>query len=192
MTVVQLLFIVILNRKTYCWTLIWSHISRISELLSFLINILLLRSQLLLWAPLVIFPQLCLATETAYTTRKSKESDVYSYGVVLLELLTRKKALDSSFPENMDIVNWVTSTLDGNGKIGPVVDQDLLNQVMGTLELEEVHKVLFLAMKCTAKEASRRPSMQNVVRELIDINTLVSKILYGNVNFGYSVEFLSA
>lgn len=132
--------------------------------------------------------QLCLVTETAYTTRKSKESDVYSYGVVLLELLTRKKALDPSFPENMNIVNWATSTLDGNGEIGPVVDQDLMNQVMGTWELEEVHKVLFLAMRCTAKEASRRPSMQNVVRELIDIK---SKLVGTNKNLKISRHFAS-
>ncbi|THU48544.1 hypothetical protein C4D60_Mb06t00070 [Musa balbisiana] len=128
-----------------------------------------------------------ISPETAYTTRKSKESDVYSYGVVLLELLTRKKALDPSFPENKDIVNWVTSTLDGNGEIGPVVDQDLMNQVMGTWELEEVHKVLFLAMRCTAKEASRRPSMQNVVRELIDIKSK----LVGSKNLKISRHFAS-
>lgn len=116
--------------------------------------------------------QLCLVTEVAYTARKGKESDVYSYGVVLLELLTRKMAVDPSFPDGVDIVGWVTSSLDhGTGKMEVVVDTDLVSEVMGTPGTEEVNKVLSLAMRCVAREASKRPSMQNVARELQDIKS---------------------
>ncbi|XP_072981258.1 uncharacterized protein [Typha angustifolia] len=112
-----------------------------------------------------------MSPETAFTTRKSKESDVYSYGVVLLELITRKKALDPSFPENNDITSWVQSTLGGSGEIEEISEPNIFDELMGSADMEEVHKVLLLALRCTSKEASERPSMRNVVKELTDIKS---------------------
>nr|CAB3481103.1 unnamed protein product [Digitaria exilis] len=106
--------------------------------------------------------------ELAFSTKSSKESDVYSYGVVLLELLTRKMAVDPSFPNDMDIVGWVSSALNGTDKIEAVCDPDLMEEVYGTVEMEEVSKVLALALRCAAREASQRPSMAAVVKELTD------------------------
>nr|CAD1825531.1 unnamed protein product [Ananas comosus var. bracteatus] len=112
-----------------------------------------------------------MSPETAFTPRRSKESDVYSYGVVLLELITRKMALDPSFPENTDIVNWVSSAVNNDYEIEAVCDPNLMSELMSSVEMEEVRKVLLLAVRCTAKEAGERPSMRNVVKELIDIKS---------------------
>uniref|UniRef100_A0A0A9D1D1 non-specific serine/threonine protein kinase n=1 Tax=Arundo donax TaxID=35708 RepID=A0A0A9D1D1_ARUDO len=109
-----------------------------------------------------------MAPELAFSTRSSIESDVYSYGVVLLELLTRKMAVDPSSPDNMDIVSWVSSTLNGTDQIEDVCDPDLMDEVYGTVEMEQVQKVLSVALRCAAKEASQRPSMADVVKELTD------------------------
>ena len=67
--------------------------------------------------------------ELAFSTRSSIESDVYSYGVILLELLTKKQAVDPSFPDNMDIVGWVTATLNGTDQIELVCDSTLMEEV---------------------------------------------------------------
>lgn len=109
-----------------------------------------------------------MAPELAFSTKSSMESDVYSYGVVLLELLTRKTAVDPSFPDNTDIVGWVSAALNGTDKIEAVCDPDLMEEVYGTVEMEEVRKVLSLALRCAAREASQRPPMAAVVKELTD------------------------
>eukprot|EP01018_Ginkgo_biloba_P008867 Gb_20231 [translate_table: standard] len=53
-----------------------------------------------------------IAPENGYSTRVDEKSDVYSYGVVLLEVLTRKKAVDSRFEEGEEIVSWVKRRLE--------------------------------------------------------------------------------
>jgi hypothetical protein len=103
---------------------------------------------------------------------------VYSYGVVLLELLTRKKALLPSLSDSIDLVSWVHANLErsnGIDQLEAVCDLCLLDDVMGSAEMEEVHKVLLLAIRCTAQEASKRPSMRDVVKELTDIKSNAAK-----------------
>uniref|UniRef100_A0A0D9X8E9 non-specific serine/threonine protein kinase n=1 Tax=Leersia perrieri TaxID=77586 RepID=A0A0D9X8E9_9ORYZ len=109
-----------------------------------------------------------MAPEMAFSTRSTMEFDVYSYGVVLLELITRKMAVDSSFPGNMDIVSWVSSQLNETNQIETLCDPALMKEVYGTYEMEELRKVLSLALRCVSKESSQRPSMAVVVKELTD------------------------
>lgn len=80
-------------------------------------------------------------------------------------------ALDPSFPENTDIVNWVSSAVNNDYEIEAVCDPNLMSELMSSVEMEEVRKVLLLAVRCTAKEAGERPPMRNVVKELIDIKS---------------------
>lgn len=110
-------------------------------------------------------------TENAYTTTKSKESDVYSYGVVLLELLARKKALDPSFIEEMDIVSWVRSVWSNTGEIEKIVDSSLMEEFLHSDIMEQVIDVFVVALRCTEKEPSKRPTMRDVVRQLLDAST---------------------
>lgn len=107
-------------------------------------------------------------TENAFTTTKSKESDVYSYGVVLLELITRKKALDSSFCGERDIVNWVRSLWTGTEEIEHFVDPSLLHEFIDSNIRDQVLGVLLLAVRCTEKEPNKRPSIRDVVKQLKD------------------------
>lgn len=107
--------------------------------------------------------------ENAYTGTRSKESDVYSYGVVLLELITRKKALDPSFNGEQDIVAWVHSVWNKTGKIAHVIDPGLLDQFVSSKVTDQVTSLLVLALKCTEKEVNIRPSMRDVVKQLIDL-----------------------
>ncbi|XP_052165714.1 receptor-like protein kinase [Oryza glaberrima] len=125
-----------------------------------------------------------MAPEMAFSTKATTEFDVYSYGVVLLELITRKMAVDSSFPGNMDIVSWVSSKLNETNQIETICDPALITEVYGTHEMEEVRKLLSLALRCTAKEASQRPSMAVVVKELTDARHVAGS--YSKQNSGPS------
>lgn len=122
-----------------------------------------------------LIPLIYNVIETAFTTKRSKESDVYSYGVVLLELLTRKEPVKPSLSDGTDLVSWVCANVENSNGIDQllevVCDPGLLDEVMGSAEMEEVHKVLLLAVRCTSRVASERPSMRDVVKELTDIKS---------------------
>lgn len=97
---------------------------------------------------------------------KSKESDVYCYGVVLLELVTRRKALDPSFEEGEDIVSWVRSALSREEEIEHIIDPSLLEEFNDLGVKGQVTNVLLLALWCTQEKSSTRPSRRDVLRQL--------------------------
>lgn len=99
---------------------------------------------------------------------------MYSYGVVLLELLSRKKALDPSFMEEMDIVSWVRSVWSNTGEIEKIVDSSLMEEFLHSDIMEQVIDVFVVALRCTEKEPSKRPTMRDVVRQLLDVSTPMS------------------
>ncbi|KAI3767246.1 hypothetical protein L2E82_17335 [Cichorium intybus] len=107
-----------------------------------------------------------IAPENAFTTTKSMESDVYSYGVVLLELITRKKAVGHSFEDGLDIVRRVRSVWNETVDLGLVVDEGVYNNHHDSFVGQQVMEVLLLALRCTDTEACKRPSMREVVKQL--------------------------
>ncbi|XP_051117573.1 LRR receptor-like serine/threonine-protein kinase HSL2 [Andrographis paniculata] len=120
-----------------------------------------------------------IAPEYGYTMKVTEKSDVYSYGVVLLELITGKIPNDPSFGENKDIVKWVTEialSWPEHGGAGSV-DNARLEQVLDprldrcTVEYGEVEKLLNVALSCTTDLPTSRPSMRRVVELLKDLSS---------------------
>ncbi|KAH9326281.1 hypothetical protein KI387_006459 [Taxus chinensis] len=98
-----------------------------------------------------------IAPERAHTARMRKKMDVYSYGVVLLELITRKKALDSSFSEGIDIVSWVKSCNEGEDV---VIDEGLGDDATEPAIKKEILGMIRITRKCTEANPEDRPSMR--------------------------------
>ncbi|KAI9073040.1 hypothetical protein K1719_044960 [Acacia pycnantha] len=107
--------------------------------------------------------------ENTHETAITREFDVYSYGVVLLQLITRKKAVDQSFMSGSEIGVWVRSLWREAGDIFKIVDSSLAEELLnpGTNVFEQVTKVLFMALSCTEEDPSMRPTMRHVINELM-------------------------
>jgi serine/threonine protein kinase len=106
-----------------------------------------------------------MAPEYAYTWKVTEKSDVYSFGVVLLELVTGRPAvLQAEGGESRDLVDWVSRRLESREKVMSLVDPAI---VEGWAR-EEAVRVLRVAVLCTSRTPSMRPSMRSVVQMLED------------------------
>ncbi|KAK6923196.1 Protein kinase domain, partial [Dillenia turbinata] len=108
-------------------------------------------------------------TVYASTLMVTAKSDVYGFGVVLMEIVMGKRPNDFSFGENKDIVKWITDvalsspelndniTTCNQVDVGQLIDPRM-NQ--STCNYQEVEKVLNLALLCTSSFPMNRPSMR--------------------------------
>ena len=101
--------------------------------------------------------------EYGYTLKVDEKIDIYSYGVVLLELLTGKRPLDSEFGESVDIVEWIRRKIRDNKPLEGALDPSVGNC---RHVVEEMLLVLKIALLCTAKLPKDRPSMTDVIMML--------------------------
>lgn len=85
----------------------------------------------------------------------NEKTDVFAYGVLLLELVTGRKAVDSS---RQSLVIWAKPLLDANN-IKELVDPSLGNEY----DPEEMVYTLAVASLCIHHSSTSRPSMKSVV-----------------------------
>ncbi|XP_057425417.1 LRR receptor-like serine/threonine-protein kinase ERL1 [Lotus japonicus] len=99
--------------------------------------------------------------EYARTSRLNEKSDVYSFGIVLLELLTGKKAVDNE----SNLHQWILAKADNN-TVMEAVDPEVS---ITCIDLAHVKKTFQLALLCTKGNPSERPSMHEVARVLVSL-----------------------
>ncbi|PPD98906.1 hypothetical protein GOBAR_DD04068 [Gossypium barbadense] len=96
--------------------------------------------------------------EYARTSRLTEKSDVYSYGIVLLELLTGRKPVD-----NESNLHHLILSKTANNSVMETVDPEITDTCK---DLGAVKKVFQLALLCTKRQPSDRPTMHEVTRVL--------------------------
>ncbi|GFY80569.1 leucine-rich repeat protein kinase family protein [Actinidia rufa] len=105
--------------------------------------------------------------EYAYTMQVTAPGNVYSYGVVLLEILTTRLPVDEDFGEGIDLVKWVH-----NAPARGETPEQILDAKLSTVSFtwrKEMLLALKVALLCTDNTPAKRPKMKKVVEMLQEI-----------------------
>ncbi|KAH9774147.1 serine/threonine-protein kinase PBS1 [Citrus sinensis] len=103
------------------------------------------------------------APEYAMTGQLTVKSDVYSFGVVFLELITGRKAIDSSRPHGeQNLVTWARPLFNDRRKFSKLADPRL----EGRYPIRGLYQALAVASMCIQEQAATRPLIGDVVTAL--------------------------
>jgi serine/threonine protein kinase len=112
------------------------------------------------------------APEYMMTGHLTASSDVYSYGVVLLELITGRRSLDRSRPpREQALTDWALPSLQHKKRVMGIVDPRLMaggdgEGGDGAPPARAVQKAAMLAYHCLNRNPKARPLMRDVVASL--------------------------
>ncbi|KAM0871266.1 hypothetical protein ACQ4PT_039505 [Festuca glaucescens] len=102
----------------------------------------------------------------------SQEADVYSFGVLLLEILTRKTPVKSTqHEEGVDLPQWSHSVIHEAREewSAEVFDVELRRLWQNDRKKQHMIRLLQLALKCCSEDTNSRPTMSDVVQRIEEI-----------------------
>lgn len=107
--------------------------------------------------------------EYGYTVNITEKSDVYSYGVVLLEILSGRSAIEPQVGDGMHIVEWVKKKMGSFEPAITILDTKL--QGLPDQMVQEMLQTLGIAMFCVNSSPAERPTMKEVVALLMEVKS---------------------
>ncbi|AEE27878.1 unnamed protein product [Arabidopsis thaliana] len=96
------------------------------------------------------------------TNGLNEKSDIYSFGVVLLEMITGKTVIKESQTKRVHVSDWVISILRSTNDVNNVIDSKMAKD----FDVNSVWKVVELALSSVSQNVSDRPNMPHIVRGL--------------------------
>lgn len=98
------------------------------------------------------------APEYAVHGQLTEKADIYSYGIVVLEIVSGRKSVDRNLPEPIQILlQWVWNQYENN-QVLDIVDTTL----EGQFPREQVLRVITVALLCTQGPWALRPTMSQI------------------------------
>ncbi|CAO2171103.1 unnamed protein product [Urochloa humidicola] len=130
-----------------------------------------------------------MAPEYASTGKASRKSDVFSYGIMLLEVMTGKKPTDATFNEELSLREWVSQAFPS--RLAHVVDHNIFLDEEATRSgdiqhvdrssVEEppngwscIEQVVDLGLQCSRDSPEERLAMKDVAAKLARIKECLS------------------
>ncbi|KAL6311216.1 hypothetical protein AAG906_000435 [Vitis piasezkii] len=102
----------------------------------------------------------------------SEKNDVFSFGTLILELLTRRRASFIARVEGVTMREYVEDHIENYG-IHDILDPIILVEGGGVLEQQQFQAVYQLALKCTEEFAEDRPTIVDAAKEIRRIQRFV-------------------
>ncbi|KAJ8765123.1 hypothetical protein K2173_010609 [Erythroxylum novogranatense] len=103
------------------------------------------------------------APEYVATGHLYVKSDVYGFGVVLVEILTGLRAIDTNRPTGRhNLVDWIKPYLSDRRKLKSIMD----SRLEGRYPSKAAFRIAQLALTCLESEPKHRPPMKDVVETL--------------------------
>ncbi|OMP04702.1 hypothetical protein COLO4_09376 [Corchorus olitorius] len=99
------------------------------------------------------------APEASKDVKPSQKWDVYSFGVILLEMITRKLPSIQIGSLEMDLIQWIQLSIEERKPLSSIIDPSLAHDWR---EVDNIAAVLKLALACIHKSPDRRPTMKYV------------------------------
>ncbi|KAH9318630.1 hypothetical protein KI387_020399, partial [Taxus chinensis] len=113
------------------------------------------------------------APEYMATGHLTAKSDVYGFGVVLLEMLTGLRAVDTNRPAGQHkLVEWSTPLLVDKRKLYRVIDHRLDRQ----FPVKGAYKAALLSLQCLNGDPKQRPAMNEVVQKLEAVQVIKDRV----------------
>ncbi|KAM0901895.1 hypothetical protein ACQ4PT_019657 [Festuca glaucescens] len=129
-----------------------------------------------------------IAPEYGFGSKVTTDADVYSYGIIILEMLTGKCPTDDMFNHGLNLYKFVEKSFPQN--IGDILDPRIVpsygdGEARSTLNQENhpmagtmscIIELVKLGLLCAAETPKNRPAMQDVYNEVTAIKEVFSAL----------------
>lgn len=122
----------------------------------------------------VFISLLFIVTEYGAGSMVSTHGDIYSYGILVLEMITGRRPTDNTFEGTSGIHKYVEMAM--NNSVMDIIDMDLATELVnehatiGALSskrrIDSLRSLLHLGLLCSAEMPSSRISTKEVIKEL--------------------------